>query len=524
VNHSVAVAESPPDHEFHDPDSSEEAPQAGPTPEPPSRKTKRRRSFTEKELLALLDPYDGEEIGAVEDYLEYLRDPYMRGYAQPDTQKFAFARTAEDFEYPSVEQVIAAGEAEKKTLWELRFAVLTRLKSPHKVDLDHIYEVYQRLPEPRMLYIHSRFRHQLLRALGQPDERDSGSMLRYFEVIADVKNTGIPLTTAEWNCAISFASKYVGTVTETEVEAALRLWREMECDAGIKATNVTFNILFDVACKAGNFALAEMIYREMESRGHYYNRYHYTSLIHFFGLKHETGGMRAAYKEMVEAGEMIDTVVLNAMISGLLRSGEEAPAERLYERMKAATLGEDSHSITAVPIRTPTSDRAITQALLMFAKIARRHPPSRAALQRMTLLAPDLQTYRILVNHYGVKRGDLAKVAAYIDEMKFFKIPLHHAIFLALFKGFAHHGGYPRSAWSERRLTGIWNALLDALDSGAAGLEVKTWLAVWALRAFAKCSTRERVLDVYDALKARWSLGHADEQFMVDFLRGLVNK
>ncbi|AEO61487.1 hypothetical protein MYCTH_2311680 [Thermothelomyces thermophilus ATCC 42464] len=547
ANHTAAAAETSPDLELDDDNDNNNNNNNNnkadpPQPQSPPAKLKRRPSYTQKELLALVDPYDDEEIGAVEDYLQYLRDPYMRGYAQPDVPKFSFARTAEDFEYPTLEQVIEAGEEEQKILWELRFAVLNRLRSPHKVDLDHIYEIYRRLPEPRMLYIHARFRHQLLRALGQPDERDTRSMLRYFEVIADVKNTGIPLTTAEWNCAIAFASKYVGTVTETEVETALKLWREMEVEAGIKATNVTFNILFDVACKAGNFTLAEMIYREMESRGHYYNRYHYTSLIHFFGLKHETGGMRAAYREMVKAGEMIDTVVLNAMIGGLLRSGEEAPAERLYERMKAATLSSGSSSgsssssssdeggggggggdNTPLPVRTPPSDRAITQALLMFAKIARRHPASRAALQRMAPLSPDLQTFRILVNHYGVKRGDLAKTAAFLDEMKLFRIPLHHAIFLALFKAFAHHGGYPRSPWSERRLTGIWNALLDAVDAGAAGIEIKTWLAVWALRAFARCSTRQRVLDVYDALKARWTLNEADEQFMIDFLSSLLN-
>ncbi|KAH6851119.1 hypothetical protein B0I37DRAFT_128865 [Chaetomium sp. MPI-CAGE-AT-0009] len=519
VNHTAACAEPPSGLEFDD----DGPPHESPIARPPSPQLRSRRSFSKKELLALIDPYDGEEVGTVDDYIQYLRDPYMRGYAQPDTQKFTFARTAEDFDYPSLEQVTEAGEEERTTLWELRFAVLNRLRSPHKADLDHIYEIYQRLPEPRMLYIHARFRHQLLRTLGQPDERDTASMLRYFEVIADVKNAGIPLTSAEWNCAIAFAGKYVGTVTETEVDASLKLWREMEVDAGIKATNVTFNILFDVACKAGNFVLAEMIYREMESRGHFYNRYHYTSLIHFFGLKNETSGMRAAYREMVNAGEMIDTVVLNAMIGGLLRSGEEGPAEQLYERMKAATLDSEADG-NSVPVRTTPSDRAITQALVMFAKIGRRKPSSRAALQRMTPLSPDLQTYRILVNHYGVKRGDLAKTAAFIDEMKFFKIPLHHAIFLALFKGFAQHGGYERSAWSERRLTGIWNALLDAVDSGAAGLEIKTWLAVWALRAFARCSSRERVLGVYDALKARWSLNEADEQFMIDFFGNLVNK
>ena len=527
VSHAAAAA----DPNFFDPDFDDygdlpDNPPQTPAlpPRRPSATPKRRPILSKQELLALLDPYDDtEEIGSIEDYLKYIRDPYMRGYAQPDPQRFSFARTIEDYDYPNLEQVIEAGEEERQTLWELRFAVLSRLRSPHRVPLDRIYDIYQRLPEPRMLYMHARFRHQLLRALGQPGERESRSMLRYFEVIADVKNTGIPLTAAEWNCAISFAGKYVGTVTETEVEAALKLWREMECDAGIKATNVTFNILFDMACKAGNFTLAEMIYREMESRGHYYNRYHYTSLVHFFGLKQETSGMRAAYKEMVDAGEMIDTVVLNAVIGGLLRSGEEGPAERLYERMKEASLGDDGGE-GIIPARTPVSDRAITRSLLMFAKIGRRNPASQPALQRMTPLAPDLQTYRLLVNYYGVKRGDLGKAAAYIDEMKFFKIPLHHAIFLALFKGFATHGGHPRSPWPEHRLAGIYDALLDALDSDSAALEVRTWLAVWALRAFARCSTRERVLDVYDALKARWSLSHADEQFMIDFLSNLVKK
>lgn len=531
---------------------------SGPPHTPPSasprRPRKRRNTLSKKDLRALVDPHhDGEEIGPVEEYLRCIHDPYMRGYAPPAPRPFTFVRTPDDFEYPTLDQVIEAGEEDQKALWALRFAVLSRLRTPHRVPLDRIYDLYERIPEPRMLYIHARFRHQLLRTLSCPDPRASRAarsraMLRYFAIMADAKNTGIPLTPTEWNCAMSFAAKSVGTVTETEVEAALDIWREMEVEAGVKATNVTFNILFDVACKAGNLTLAEMLYREMESRGHYFNRYHYTSLIHFFGLKLDTSGMRAAYRDMVNAGEMIDTVVLNAVLGGLLRSGEEGPAERLYERMRAAALGPDTDGagtrttehtgssspspdpdpddapLMPIPFRTPTSDRAITRALLMFAKIGRRHPPSRPAMQRMTLLAPDLQTYRILVNHHGVRRGDLARVAAYVDDMRFFRIPLHHAIFLALFKGFAHHGGGPASAWSEPRLEGIWNALIAALDSsGAGGLEVHTWLAVWALRAFARCSSREKVLDVYDELKARWVMGPTDEQFMVTFLSNLVN-
>jgi hypothetical protein len=63
-------------------------------------------------------------------------------------------------------------------------------------------------------------------------------------------------------------------------------------------------------------------------------------------------------------------------------------------------------------------------------------------------------------------------VSSYIDEIKFFKIPLHCLHYLpSPLQGLCYHGGY---SWTEQRLTGIWNALFDALHSGTAGLEVRT--------------------------------------------------
>ncbi|KAK3684025.1 hypothetical protein B0T22DRAFT_469441 [Podospora appendiculata] len=476
-------------------------------------------ALSKAELLDLVgpDPYEDEDGSTVEDHLRFVRDPYMRGYTPADGPDVIIAHRKDEVDFPSNDEVRAPNDDERQILWDLRFAVVSRLRSPHKVDLDTIYDIYQRLPEPRIPYIHGRLRHQLLKALGQPRKRDSKSMMRYFAVVADVKDSGIPLTTSEWNCAISYASRYVGVTSEVETESALKLWREMEQDAGVRANDVTFNILFDAASKSGNFVLAEMIYKEMEARGHRFNRYHYVSLIHFFGLKLDTSGMRAAYREMVHAGEMIDTVALNAVLSGLLRSGEEAAAERVYARMKASVTRD-----AELPARTYATDRAITKALLMFSKLGRKFPAMRPRLQSMAFVHPDLHTYRILINHYGAKAGDLAKVAQFVDEMKMFQIPLHGAIFLALFKGFTEHGGFPRSPWSEQRLGNIWDAFLQAVDDGVADLEIKTWLAVWILRAFARCSTRHSVLEAYDELKARWRLDFEDEQFMVEFLGNLV--
>ncbi|KAK3392514.1 hypothetical protein B0T20DRAFT_421327 [Sordaria brevicollis] len=563
-------------------------------------------NLTKEELLELVDPYPGLD-GSVEDHLRFIRDPYMNNYAPAERPRFTFVQNEDDYEYPGPDEVVGLDEYGQHVLSDLRCAVLLRLRTPHKVDLDTIYNLYQRLPEPRMPYINGRLRHQLLKALGQPQRRNSKSMLRYFAIIADVRNCSMPLTAGEWNCAISFASRYVGTVTETQAQSAMRLWREMEVDAGIKATEVTFNILFDVASKAGNFTLAEMIYQEMVSRGHYFNRYHHVSLIHFFGLKRETGGLRAAFREMVEAGEMIDTVVLNAVISGLLRSGEEAAAERIYTRMVAS---HEKWSKVPFPARSYASDRAITQALKMMARVAKKAPALQAGFQDMVPMHPNLRTFSILIKYYGILCGDLSRVARYIDDMKKFDIPVHGSIFRVLFKAFDQHGGYATSAWSAKRLESIFVALLEAIDAGRTlkprphpppadeepshdvdevqkdhptelakvqedhpprqaeaaevpdnnipeeqrpneevydeeyylpyeeeeavhqpeeewgvdrpGVEIKTWLVIWVLRAYMRCTNGDRVVEVYDQLKARWELSAKDELFMSDFLSSLL--
>jgi pentatricopeptide repeat protein len=455
----------------------------------------------------------------VEEHLNFYKDPYMRGYAPADGPNIMVSDRKDDAEFPSLAQVKSGDENEQKIISDLRRAITSRLRRPRTVRLETIYHIYQQLPEPRMSHLPAQLRHGLLRVLGKPEKRSPRSMLRYFAVVADVKNSGLPLIRSEWNSAIAYAARYVGSSTDAETESALGLWREMERDAGIKANEVTFNILFDVASKSGSFALAEMIYQEMEARGHAYNRYHYVSLIHFFGLKHDTDGLRAAYRDMVDAGEMIDTVVLNCVISGLLRSGEEDAAERVYERMKAASPG-----VRELPQRTYATNKMITQALMMFARVGRRYPDMRRHLRVGAPMAPDLQTYRLLINHYGVKLGNLAKVALYLDEMKFFQIELHGAIFLALFKSFARHGGYSGAAWSEQRLDSIWAALLRALDEGVAGLTVERWLAVWVLQAFKKCSTERRVREVHEALESRWDLDSADRTFVVDFLHRMLDR
>ncbi|KAI6088913.1 hypothetical protein F4821DRAFT_232517 [Hypoxylon rubiginosum] len=474
-----------------------------------------REARPKHELLEIVDQYDDS---SVEEHLEFLMDPYLRRYAPPDGPNVMVSNREEDINLESIDRSRSLEPQMAEVVQKLQEAVVLKLRRPATVDLDTVYDIYQSLPEPRLSYISARLRHQLLAVLGMVERKDSKSMLRYFSIVTDVKNSGFHLSQYEWNTAMSFASRYVGRSTEVEAEAALHLWREMERAAGLKASDVTFNILFDVASKAGKLSLAEMIYQEMTARGYPFNRYHHVSLIHYFGLKQDSSGIRAAYKEMVQSGEVIDSIVLNCVISGFLTCGEEVSAERVYEKMKEPLRGS-----TVLPDRNYTVQKNITKVLMMFAKMGKIHPDLRPNFQQTALISPDLCTYRLLINHYGLRLGNLAKVTQFLDEMKLYNVPLHGAIFLTLFKAFGKHGRQG-SDWSEQRFRSVWDAFLGALDAEIEGLYISTWMGMAILKAFSRYSSKDELLDIYGQLKSKWDLDQVNSQFMLDYLTRLMQQ
>lgn len=520
-----------------------------------------------QEMLSLVDQV---QSGTVDDYLNFQRDPFMRGYAAADGPELTVSDRVHDKEFPDATQVRSAGDRIRQKVAKLQRAIHHRLSNPYKTDIDHVYKLYEELPEPRILHLPANVRHRLMMVLGR-EEKNRASMLRYFAVVADIQRAGLCLTRAEWNSCVAFASRWVGHVSERETSAAVQMWKEMETDAATPGNAVTFNILFDVASKAGNFALAELVYQEMEKRNLKWNRYHHVSLIHFFGLKMDSDGIRAAYKEMVEAGELIDTVVLNCVISGFLRCGEEYAAERVYERMKVA-----HERAPKMPYRNYMDDKILTKVLFMFAKVS-RHAAKRASkkeekgnvastdedasqgdvkgdpstasssdssakdkhadtesngadgalrkhFQKQSPITPDVQTYRILLNHYAIRMAALDKVALFLDDMKWLQIPLHGAIFLAIFKGFAFHGG-PGQKWSHLRLLSVYKAFQAAVAENANGIYVDAWMARWILRAFHRCDTEEKVLEVWTELKPRCEkdFKEGDMEHLEDFLVELLS-
>ncbi|KAK0116855.1 hypothetical protein ONS96_012703 [Cadophora gregata f. sp. sojae] len=466
---------------------------------------------TKEELLELIDQYGDTQNT---DQLPVLEPPPR--YPPSDGPNITVSDKPED-EWPPPHYTWPADAETSIKLDKLN----QYLKEVDEKDPQEIFRMYRALPAPRAAYLPSKTRHAMLHHLSVVQKKDEHSMLRYLSVVDDMKRCAIPLLISEWTSAISLVASYVNRITETEVEAALQMWREVEHVSGVKGNEATFNVLFDAACKAGKFVLAEMIYKEMGNRGLPMDRFHHVSLIFFHGLKQNGDDARAAYNALVEAGEIVDTVVLNAMISALIRSSEPAAAENIYERMKKMHFGQKHPRL---PQKDWKKRRTVNLSLRLLGKLSRNNRDMREKFQSKSVVAPDLHTYQILLNYSAVKAGDLQMTARFLDEMKMFEVDLHGALFMALFRGFSTHGGVRYSEWDAARLESVWKSLLKSIDDEVEDVYLSKWLISWALRAFGKCAGKARTMTAWEEIRERWTDPTEEElDFVLGNLRSILD-
>lgn len=452
------------------------------------------KPIDKEKLLALVDQYDIQYDAPTDDLDMYQLAP---------GPNLMVSDKSEDVEWPPREYQWSVDGDAKEVLQQLGRLLKDRYHDP-----EDIFQLYRSLPAPRVPYLSAKMRHQLLRNLGTVEQKDEHSMLRYLSVVDDMKLNAIALSLEEWNTATSFVASYMSKPTFVEVEAALQMFKEMEHVAGVKANSATFNILFDAATKAGKFHLAEMIYQEMKNRGLSYNRFHHVSLIYFYGLRGDGDSVRKAYKSLVDAGEIVDTVVMNCVIASLIRAKEPQAAIQVYERMKHLHTQKLNSKL---PPRDFRKRREIDRTLVKMATLARRKPHLLDRYKQKSIVAPDVRTYRILINHLAVHGGQLQMTTKLLEDMAWFDVPIHGSIFLALFQGFANHGGEMYSHWTAKRLESVWAAFIKSHhDEGNADVYIGKWTVIWALKAFTKCVGINRTQQVWGEIGTKWT-GETEE-------------
>lgn len=412
---------------------------------------------------------------------------------------------------------------------------------PGRLSLPKLWSVYESLPTPRPRYLADDDVHLAFRHLNWIEYRPSeGAMQRYFALLEDCLSEGIPLTFEEWNSAIAFAGRWVRRISTAQVRAAIETWMRMEREGGEGANHVTFNILFDVAVKAGRFALADTIFSELKARKLPMNRYFRTSMIYYQGMRGDGEAVRQAFKDLVDAGEIVDTSVMNCVILSLIRAGEPESAENVFYKMKALV----EKKLGAEAVRGWRENRELGRLLHGTAgkirREAEKHEGSffgsfysaarrREEVQKLTPIAPDARTFSLLVRHHAYTSGDIGRIKELLKEMKGQGYQMHGGLYTHIFRGFSIHGGGGYARWSRHLLEEFWEEFLLALSAGEPAqtgtaksasevedeykalpgeLERAPYftraLGQAAITAFYRCAGKKRMLGVWEQIKDRW--------------------
>jgi pentatricopeptide repeat protein len=342
-----------------------------------------------------------------------------------------------------------------------------------------LFEVYQMFPRPGVAYFPTGMIRLFLQRMSTPTKRSEKSTLRYLSLIDDMQRADRRITTAEWSSAIYLAGRSFSKVNDGDVAKSFGIWREMEQEAGVKATHVTFNILFDIAVRAEKHGLAQNLLKEMQERGLRLNRLGRVSLIWYYGMRGDGDGVRRTYRDFVEAGEIVDTLVLNCVMASLVKAQEPVAAEQIYERMKQLQTrlrkgirddGKEGLFMRYPPpgsiqIGMEMASNSLGRVLLNAARLRDVLPEHHLQLQANMPLTPDQITFRSLLSHHASTSGDLDRLTVLInDKTDIFELPLTSLDFQLLFKGFALHGaGRSESKWTNERLDMVWKACTDLI-------------------------------------------------------------
>ncbi|KPI42407.1 uncharacterized protein AB675_9729 [Cyphellophora attinorum] len=357
-----------------------------------------------------------------------------------------------------------------------------------------LYQAYKQFPYPGVSWLPKGLQRLFLQRMGTPWKRSRKGMIRYLSLIDDMQEAKQPITSGEWSSAIYLAGRSLRmqstdqylegrslrTRSTDQVDAAIVIWRKMEQDAGVRGTHVTFNILFDIAVRAGKYALAESFLKEMYARGLRLNRLGRVSMMYYHGLRGDGDAVRRTYRDFVEAGEIVDTLVLNCVIASLLNAQEPDAAEQTYGRMKdlqaRLRTGQRADGSDTFYLRYPggepstiereAASNALGRMLKSAAHLKQRLPDHHADLQQLMPLRPDHVTFRAMVAYHANVSGDLDRITVLLKEMtEDFDLPIRPVMYQLLFKGFALHGKPKRAhaRWNLSRLHMTWTACQQAL-------------------------------------------------------------
>ncbi|KAF3924254.1 hypothetical protein ABW21_db0204583 [Orbilia brochopaga] len=383
-------------------------------------------------------------------------------------------------------------------------AAFWKVFNSRNIDPGLLFEAYVKLPNPRLRYLSQEQIYGLLSKLSNIEKVDEAAMLRYLTVIDDMKTGRVPIPRVHWNVAISFVAKCYRRLTDHDLQSGLFLWREMEKVAGMPADATTFNILFHLAANSDMAHLPLMILKEMKRRRVSLDRFSYVNLITYYGGQGNGSGIRATYRELVSSGEVVDIVVLNAIMTALIEAGEPQAAENILAHLTRPNL-------RVRQTQTPGKSNArLHKDMKELRWILGQQGFDTGVGMHQSPPAPNIISFAIFIDYHASETADMAKVLSILHNLSECGISAETTIFQSLFKGFSLHGRVNYSPWTLQKLNAVFEAFVDG------GYRINRDATLWCLRAYTILAGKEKAEGMWQAVRDRWTRQGAEASEMVE--------
>ncbi|PYH95185.1 hypothetical protein BO71DRAFT_449612 [Aspergillus ellipticus CBS 707.79] len=347
----------------------------------------------------------------------------------------------------------------------------------------YVFRLYRDLPAPGVSYLSKRSRGALLRRFACPSDRRPIDARRYLALVDDMVDAKLPLSRSLWSSAISFAGRSSGKVRKSSLVQAIGIWQQMEHLGGVKADEVVFATLFDIAIKANQFTVAERLLEEMKNRGIKFGRFGKVSTMYYYGMLGDPVGIQQKFDEFVSSGEIVDTVVMNCLMAAFIRTGEIETAQQLYAQMmeagavsrQAIEPGLDPRRrgrfnlVSEMPLYRSNA-RELGRVLRGSVALKDTLPEHHHALQESFRAVPDTRTFHIFLSLHVYTTADIDGFMSILTDMeKTYDVPPRGMIYLLFFSGFARNARR-KKGWSAERLQVAWKSYLRALHESSTRL------------------------------------------------------
>ncbi|ODQ52842.1 hypothetical protein SAICODRAFT_25380 [Saitoella complicata NRRL Y-17804] len=354
------------------------------------------------------------------------------------------------------------------------------------------YDHYLKLPDSRVCWLSEPQLNKFLSLFSRGLLKTRRAMVAYLSVLEDMKENGTDITVEDWNSAIAFVGRHRRIVTANEMRGAVSVWQDMELNYKIKADTVTFNTLIDIAFRARLWNTLTELVEEMGKRELPFDRFTYVMLIIHRGIMGDASGVHQIFADMQKAGEVVDTVTLNAVITSLLRVGDLHAADGIFEGMKRRGLLRDCK-----PPQTKYGQRVLARNLK---RKAGQESTQEKTDDRDVPIAPDLTTFAIFISHHCCS-GNFNKVYEYLIQLADFKISATPQIYTHLFTAFANYGHWKHTKWNHEKLMGVYRVMMSQTEPR---IPMQRKLVLMAIRAFGAVGTEETLVAAWREMHQRW--------------------